>query len=242
MNHPNSTPATEHEEISHLIPWYVNGTIGPIDREKLDAHFLTCAACRDEMREERRIHEAMSADSGVEYMPAASFKRLQARIEQGEGAPASAPRATVSRFPRPAPARGVPRRAPRRHLIATSIAASIAVLAVAISLVSAGKWYRLGGRELSPGYQTVTTSTPRAPNEVIRAVFLPTITLVELQAILDEAQLRIVSGPTEAGVYSLAANTDRPVNASLALLRRHSAVRFAESTQPGETRGGGESP
>ena len=67
---------------------------------------------------------------------------------------------------------------------------------------------------------------------MIRAVFSPTITLVELQTILDEAQLRIVSGPTEAGVYSLASNSTCPVRESLALLRRHSAVRFAEGTLP----------
>jgi hypothetical protein len=55
---------------------------------------------------------------------------------------------------------------------------------------------------------------------------------VELQTILDEAQLRIVSGPTEAGVYSLASNSTLTVRASLALLRQHSTVRFAEGTQP----------
>jgi hypothetical protein len=58
------------------------------------------------------------------------------------------------------------------------------------------------------------------------------LTLVELQAILGEAQLKIVSGPTEAGVYSLAANSSRPVSLSLSLLRQHTAVRFAEITQP----------
>jgi hypothetical protein len=238
MNHPDSTCTAEHEEISELIPWYVNGTISAIDRQKLDTHFVTCVACRDEMLDERRIYQAVSADPGVEHMPAASFKRLQARIEDGERAPASAPRVPVSRVWPRAPARTVPRQAPRQHLIA----ASIAVLVLAISLVSADKWYRLRGRELPSDYHTVTTSAPRAPNEVIRAVFSPTITLVELQAILAEAQLRIVSGPTEAGVYSLAANTDRPVNSSLVLLRRHSAVRFAESTEIGETRGRSESP
>jgi hypothetical protein len=237
MNHRNSTRTAEHEDISELFPWYVNGTIGSIDRQKLDAHFLTCAACCGEMREERRIQQAMAADSGVEYMPAASFKRLNARIEAGEGAPAAAPRAPVSRFSARAPAPSVHRQMSRGHLIA----ASIAVLALAISLVSAEKWYRPGGRELPSDYHTVTSSAPRAPGEVIRAVFSPTITLVELQAILDELQLRIVSGPTEAGVYSLAASTDRTVNSSLALLRRHSAVRFAESTEIGETHGGGES-
>jgi hypothetical protein len=65
----------------------------------------------------------------------------------------------------------------------------------------------------------------------LRAVFSPAITLVELQALLDEAQLRIISGPTEAGVYSLAATSNRPVTVSLSLLRRHASVRFAESTR-----------
>jgi hypothetical protein len=67
---------------------------------------------------------------------------------------------------------------------------------------------------------------------VIRAVFAPSITLVELQSILDEAQLRIVSGPTEAGVYSLASKSTLTVPASLALLRQHPTVRFAEGTLP----------
>ena len=73
---------------------------------------------------------------------------------------------------------------------------------------------------------------PRPPDEVIRAVFSPTITLVELQAILEEAQLRIVSGPTEAGVYSLAAKSSRPVRSSLALLRQHSEGAFRRTDLP----------
>jgi hypothetical protein len=52
--------------------------------------------------------------------------------------------------------------------------------------------------------------------------------------VLDEAGLRIISGPTEAGVYALAANSRRPVSSSLAVLRGHAIVRFAESVQPNE--------
>jgi len=94
--------------------------------------------------------------------------------------------------------------------------------------LAADRWMRT--RAAAPDYYTVTTPTAHAPGEVIRAVFSPTITLDELQGILDEAQLRIVSGPTEAGVYSLAAKSNRPVTSSLALLRGHAKVRFAEST------------
>ena len=83
-----------------------------------------------------------------------------------------------------------------------------------------------------PLYRTVTSAVPRSRDETIRAVFSPTITLVELQSILHEAQLRIISGPTEAGVYSLASDSNLPVRSSLELLRRHATVRFAEGTRP----------
>ena len=44
-------------------------------------------------------------------------------------------------------------------------------------------------------YYTVTNSPPARADAVIRAVFSPTVTLSELQSLLDDARLRIVSGP-----------------------------------------------
>jgi hypothetical protein len=224
MNHGHTRPA-DHREISELIPWYVNGTI--IDRRRLDSHFRTCAACRDQMLQESRIFQAMSPYSGIEYLPAASFKHLQARLDGGGIEPGR----NNARQAHPLALEPVQSLAWQRWA-----AASIAVLAVALSLVSADTGHRLQAPESLPDYRTVTTSAPRATNEVIRSVFSPAITLVELQTILDEAQLQIISGPTEAGVYSLGATSTRPVNTSLLLLRRHPAVRFAESTQLTEPR------
>ena len=205
----------EHEEVFALFPWYLNGTLAEIDRHKVDEHVAVCAACRDQLAREREIYRAMSAESSLEFIPA-SFSRLQARLDALSPEKAAPPEPSLP---------------PRRHGMLTRrslmpwprlAAASIAVLALAsLSQI----------RTLPSEYHTVTTPAPRAPDEVIRAVFSPATTLVELQAILDEAQLRIVSGPTEAGVYSLAANSDRPVTVSLSLLRRHASVRFAESTR-----------
>ena len=213
----------EHEEVFALFPWYLNGTLAETDRRKVDEHVGICAACRDQLAREREIYRAMSAESSLEFIPA-SFSRLQARLDALSPEKAAPPEPSLP---------------PRRHGMLTRrslmpwprlAAASIAVLALGLlSLVSADRWVRIHAQPSE--YRTVTSSAPRAPDEVIRAVFSPAITLVELQAILDEAQLRIISGPTEAGVYSLAANSDRPVTVSLSLLRRHASVRFAESTR-----------
>jgi Putative zinc-finger len=210
--------SAEHHEVSALLPWYVNETLGEVDRQRADAHLGICTACREDLAAQRRICEAIDAQPAIDYMPVASLKRLQARLDTlAESDPTIAPM-------KEQPTQRLPWRG--------WMAASLAAMAVAVALVATNRWVPFEARLTQPNYRTVTNSAPRPQGEVIRAVFAPSITLVELQTILDEAQLRIVSGPTEAGVYSLASNSTLTVRASLALLRQHSTVRFAEGTLP----------
>jgi hypothetical protein len=211
--------SAEHQEVSALIPWYVNDTLADAERQRVDAHLGSCAACRDDLAVNKRIFEGIDAQPALDYMPVASLKRLQARLDvaQAQAAPSLVPPLESSRSD--APWRGW-------------MAASIAAMAVAVGLLAADRWVQFEARAKQPNYRTVTTSIPRPAGEVIRGVFSRSITLVELQTILDEAQLKIVSGPTEAGVYSLASNSTLTVRSSLALLRQHSSVRFAEGTLP----------
>lgn len=227
----------EHEEISALMPWYVNGTVSDVERQRIDSHLLVCATCREDLVQERRVFQRVATEASVEYMPAASLKRLQAQLDALDAnASRSVPAELDAKVGMEASARrnALPtqrswrRSIPQRELMA----ASIAVVGLVIGLFAANRWTEIHARESQPNYYTVTTSATHPAGEVIRAVFVPTITLIELQSILEESQLRIVSGPTEAGVYSLAATSPRSVNSSLALLRHHSTVRFAESTQP----------
>lgn len=218
----------EHQEISALIPWYVNASIGDGDRQRVEAHLRGCAGCRFELQMQRRIYEAMTVDPGVEYMPTASLKRLQSQLDALDADSQPAADATVESH---APFAGRP---VRRSIPSWTglMAASLLVMAVAVGVLAASLWTRSQVRVRPANYYTVTNPVQRAPSEVIRAVFTPTMTLAELQSVLDESQMRIISGPTEAGVYSLAASSDRAVSSSLEVLRRHSSVRFAEITQP----------
>jgi putative zinc finger protein len=211
--------SAEHQEVSALLPWYVNDTLADTERQKVDAHVGGCAVCRDDLALHKRILEGINAQPALDYMPVASLKRLQARLDVAQTQAAAPPMAPFEPGRSDAPRRGW-------------MAASIAAMAVAIALLAADRWVQFEVRERQPNYHTVTKEIPRPQGEVIRAVFSPSITLVELQTILDEAQLKIVSGPTEAGVYSLASNSTLTVRSSLALLRRHATVRFAEGTLP----------
>jgi hypothetical protein len=218
MNEQRGRLGCGQPAISALIPWYVNGSIDESERRRIDSHLSECALCRDDLAQERRIYQGMTAETNIAYMPAASLKRLQARLDGASGGDTQqAPGAAqhhAHRVPWPA-----------------VMAASVAVIAVSLSLLAADRWLQYRGHGAPASYYTVTTPAPRPSGEVIRAVFAPAITLVELQALLDEAQLRIIAGPSEAGVYSLATNSQRPVGTALALLRAHPQVRFAERTQ-----------
>jgi hypothetical protein len=219
MTHNRRTEnSPEHHEVSALLPWYVNETLEERERQRVEAHVGVCANCREDLTAQQRICAAIEAQPALDYMPVASLKRLQARLD------AQAESGSTFALPPPQPTHRLPWRG--------WMAASIAVMAVAVALLAADRWAQVEGRLTQPSYRTVTNSAPRPQGEVIRAVFSPTITLVELQTILDEAQLRIISGPTEAGVYSLASNSTLTVRASLALLRQHSTVRFAEGSLP----------
>ncbi len=216
-NHRRFENTADHREISALIPWYVNDTLDERERARVDAHMGECVSCRADLSVNQRIFDGIAARPTLDYMPMASLKRLRARLDaaQRQISPASIVPAPLKHDE--SPWRGW-------------IAASIAAMTVAVALLAADRWVQFEARSSQANYRTVTSSVPRPAGEVIRAVFSPTITLDQLQALLDEAQLKIVSGPTEAGVYSLASNSRLTVRSSLALLRRHSTVRFAEAT------------
>jgi anti-sigma-K factor RskA len=216
----------EHQEICGLLPWYANGTLDDPARQRVEAHIGVCAACLDDVGFEQRIFARISGDKAIDYVPGASLKRLNARLDALQSNPAAAH-----------PPHSSSRMQTSWRVLA---AASIAAVTVTIGVLMIERWVQVRAPATQPAYRTVTNPSPRSRDEVIRAVFAPSVTLVELQAILDEAHLRIISGPSEAGVYSLASNSEKPVRTSLELLRRHSTVRFAEATQLES--GSGESP
>jgi hypothetical protein len=176
---------------------------------------LTCASCREDLQLEQQIYKGMAEEPAVEYMPTGSLKQLLARIDGLEGSAAQSGEVLSAAKPHGA--------APWKVLAAAACFALVAVM-VAFQV------------QRQPNYHTVTSPQPRVPDAVIRAVFSPSLTLVDLQGILAESHLRIVSGPTEAGVYSLAATTSTGVGESLNVLRRNPGVRFAESIRNDDAR------
>jgi len=209
MNTPTRLNSS-HQEVLELLPWFVNGTLGGSDLARVEAHLQECGACREEEALQRRVCAALAADSPVQQLPAASLNRLRQRIDRHERVP----------------------RVPRRRPLAAAVAATVLIAGLVVGVPSAYYWQRQVRAGDAASYFTVTSAAPQHPQAVIRAVFAPMVTLRDLQGLLDDARLRIVAGPTEAGVYSLAMNGAESTAWSLQRLRAHAGVRFAEAITP----------
>lgn len=206
----------EHREVWLHLPWYVNDSVDQRQRERIETHLRSCAACRDELLQQSAIHSAISADTGIEILPSASLGRLRQRLD------AQAPIAAAAEV-----------KGTRLRLLA---AASIAGLAVALGALMWRTTPQPDAGKSNDRYRTVSSESPRPAQESIRAVFAAETTMARLQNLLDASQLKIVAGPSEAGVYSLALTGNQQVTSALRQLRQRPEVRFAESTVPAPAR------
>ncbi len=218
----------EHARASELMVWMVNGRIEAADARWLNEHLERCAACRDELKAEQRVRDAIAREPTVEFAPQASFNRLWERIESGRDAtPAEM---TAGAMPAALPAhessgRPVAARSDKVRWLRVAVAAQAAVILLLCGIL----WQR----PAAPAYRTVTDTAPAtAPSGgVIKAIFSDQVRLADVKEILQGAGLAVVSGPSAAGVYTLAPRDSLapPVTPEVAArLRADPRVRFAE--------------
>lgn len=216
-----------HEEAWEQIPWYVNGRADESIRAQVEAHARHCEECRAEVTLQRQIMSAIASDTRIDCVPGGvSFQKLWDRVRAEDLSPhrnadISAPSADIpASLLKPSPPRSITR----------WLAVAVVVEAVGITALTAALYSRDAPRGAE--YQTVTSSALAPSNGIIRAVFTPSLSVDELQHLLEKNGLKIVAGPTEAGVYTLAAAAESAGSAhgesALATLRADPAVRFAE--------------
>lgn len=207
-----------HRETWALMPWLANDSATPAQQERARAHLRVCADCRAELAREQRLARAMAQPTA----PAPDLERglhsLMRRLDVEDPAPA-----LHGRWRMLAGARlGL------GAVAALGLAQLLLVGALAL-------WWLNGGlpaaADAAP-YRTLT-QPDRAPadGERWRVVFQEQHTLAELQDLLRTHGLTIVAGPSEAGVFTLAASLPplADADALAARLRQSPLVRFAEA-------------
>lgn len=192
-----------HQRVAELIPWYVNGSLAPGERDLVAGHAAECAACGGELERERRLAAACrELEPPAPALHPAQVERLLSRLPPSRWA-------------------DVPRWA--RRLLAAQ-AAAVVLLAVG----AAALW-----RQPPPAaFRTLsaTGAAATAPAGVrLRLVFAETATEADMRRLLGALRGEVVGGPSPLGVYTVRLPADgEPLAVVLAHLRAQPQVRFAE--------------
>jgi anti-sigma factor RsiW len=202
-----------HDDTEALLPWFVNGSLAPDEREQVARHLEECAHCRSEVLELRAFHSEYAVDTP---MPEAgrAFDRLRAIL----------------------PARRVPwhaRMALRWHSFRLAYPTRWLpwVIAAQLALI-----VTLGVLVVAPDraqYETLGSSSGAAARSgTIVVVFAPDTRVDEMRRIVRAADARIIDGPTATDAYVLDVPNGNAA-AVLQALRGQRAVVLAEPLQGG---------
>ncbi len=243
-----SPDSSIHRQAWDLIPWIVNGTADAPDRAAIETHLSQCEQCREELQFQRTLRATMTAEPTVtasEVDAGDSWERLRVRLDRDalptcDESPVGASEsvgtsgsvdAAESRVALPGV--NASSRWPRSGWTAGWVAAA-ALEAVALGALGMAIWSKSRPPEpaaWAPAYRTLSDLQTVPAAATIRVVLDARTTLAQLQALLERSGLQIVSGPSPAGVWSLApssASGRSATEAALRSLRADPLVRFAE--------------
>ena len=213
----------QHRQAWDLIPWVINGTASEPERRTVEEHLQNCADCRQELQFQQRLQRTVAHEGTVEADTHSSWERLRERLD-ADSASSAAERSTSRRA---------------RHSERTWmpwVMAAMLIQGVGLGVLGTALWSRapsgtLNASAPSAVYRTLSATQPAVPLATVRVVFAPSMTLEELHAVLANARLQVVSGPSDADVWSLAPageSTRAATDTAVRALRSSSNVRFAE--------------
>ncbi|MEZ5657458.1 MAG: hypothetical protein R3E83_02705 [Burkholderiaceae bacterium] len=189
MNQPITHTPIERDpaRLEEILPWYLNGTLSPEDRDWVQAQL---SAEERELAFDRSIVDTL--ERRAEEVPAdIGWDRLMARV-RADAAPVRAAQAGQEAFSE---------RVARwcASLLTPRMGMALAVL-LAVQTIGIGYLVNEQAGHQTSGYRAAVNV---APVPVIRAMFVDSLTERQLREALSDADLSIVDGPTRLGEYFL---------------------------------------
>jgi hypothetical protein len=235
MKQHNTESYSDHQELSQLLPWYVNKTLQGNELKAIEAHLTVCLMCKRELVQLQKLAQAVNYEGSLDSAEQASFTRLKMRLQsqpqalnqpaglslKGNAVSGKVKQLNDSRKQRWA----------NRAIAQPALAMAAAVL-LSITLLMpryAGNDVQLSNnfKTLSDGRQQEAVKT----NE-IRVVFAENVNQVQKNTILERIHGQFVSNnPTAQGVYTVRLDTDIAAKHLLdviGLLKKDDNVIFAE--------------
>ncbi|HEY8010646.1 MAG TPA: zf-HC2 domain-containing protein [Rudaea sp.] len=205
-----------HQKVQDLLPWFVMKTLDDADREVVDAHLRTCAACQRDVEWHRQLREAHNDPLPARDVDRA-FAALRAQLPASGVTPASTSgglRAIWQRF-------GFD-----RPFVGWALALQSVVIVGLASVLAFG--YGKAGTDESRLFHALGRPAATVAPARLVVVFAPQATQADMRRVLLASETRIVDGPTAADAYILAVAPAQAEHA-VQMLRAEQSVLLIQS-------------
>jgi hypothetical protein len=160
------------------------------ERAALEEHLRECAACTQELAQQRRLCQVLTEPERVTYAPGPSLRKLMERIDGH----------TPARLQEVRP---VSRRSAPSVLAAAWRPPGLAWAATFVLAVGLAAFAPTAYRWSQPRYVSLT-SAPRGTPGVLHIAFDRSLPIGEMEEMLRSAGARVVEGPGTTGVFGIA--------------------------------------
>lgn len=235
MKQINKNTYSAHQELSELLPWYVNKTLQRAELKAVEDHLAVCLTCKRELIQLQKLAQAVIQEGALDSAEQASFSRLKKRLHSGQQLDLQSLPQQVQPGKQQTSAFGNVRRLGNTNQVRTNNAAFRPALALAAVLLLSLLMPRYAAIDLKQGNNFSTLSDaqsePIRANE-IRVVFAEHVDQHQKNKILERVHGQFVDNiPTAQDVYTVRLETDiapKQLLDTIDLLRKDSNVIFAE--------------
>lgn len=218
MNPSASTTTDLHQQIQLLLPWYMNQSLQPEERQQVESHIRQCLLCRRELVSLRKLAEAVTELSDLEVAAETSFASLRSKL------PARASDKSLSNSSAKTPKLAGLSKLSRQSAVQFAMAATLLLAIIPLTMHTVQT-------NTADNYYTLSAAKPElATGKQLRVVFAKSLSSTEVAAILATIYAQRVDEPNSIGAFTIKLDSvDSPkLEDAIALLRSRPDVLLAE--------------
>jgi len=209
--------------VRELLPWYVNGTLGPEERAEVERILAQSELLRAEAAWLGAVRSDFSRDAAAPIQPQRAAGAEQAGLENLLALARAERRGQVSVLPGRAPADAGRWARWGKPLLAIAAALVLAQAVVIVQMARSGA----GSGAIVPA----SGDAGVAAGVQLQVIFHETASEKDMRAALMAAGVEIVGGPGQLGVYKVRVAADQ-ADAALASLRQNRSVESVGRNPP----------
>jgi hypothetical protein len=202
----------QHQQLQLLLPWYVNESLGEVERLQVEEHIHGCLLCNRELVALRKLQVAINQTSILQMAAEVSYasvcEKMQQMISDSVCLIPSSQESALNCMGRSVNTRvgffDKTVKRPRRLLRLSDIPAIRFAIAASILVVLGVQTMPISQSPITEGYYTLSAAKPESIAGVkLRVVFANTLKDADINLFLEEIHGQRLEGPNSMGALTI---------------------------------------